>query len=98
MENREIIIIENCREYNHNGQIQTLIIWDRAVTCKFEEEEYPPFGTYLCLFLDALASLVLMIVTDSLTRTLEMDSPIQPQFSSFRLRHQPVTQNGMSLK
>ena len=53
-------------------------------------------------FLDALAYLDLMIethsLTHSLTRRLEVDSPIPPQFSSLRLRHQPVTQNGMSLK
>ena len=37
-------------------------------------------------FLDALASLVLMIVTDSLTDRLEIDSPIPPKVSSLRLR------------
>ena len=50
------------------------------------------------VFLDALASLLLMIKTHSRTRRLEIDSPILPQFSSLRLRHQAVTQNGMSLK
>ena len=55
-----------------------------------------------CIFLDGLASLVLMIETDSLTHSLtyrmEIDGTIPPQFSSLRLKHQPVTQNGMSLK
>ena len=48
-------------------------------------------------------------LTDSLTRRLEIDSLIPPQFSSLRLRHQSVTQmechskwnvtqKGMSLK
>ena len=53
------------------------------------------------LFLDALASLNLLIahsLTHSLTQRMEIDSPIPPQFSSLRLRHQSVTQNGMSLK
>ena len=38
------------------------------------------------MFLDALASLDLMTVTDSLTRRLEIDSPILTQVSSLRLR------------
>ena len=46
---------------------------------------------------NALASLVQMIVTHWLTHRMEIDSPIPPQFSSLRLRHQPITQNGMSL-
>ena len=40
-------------------------------------------------------------LTDSLTRRLEIYSPIPPQFSSLRLRQQPkwnVTHDGMSLK
>ena len=49
--------------------------------------------------LETLASLVQMIMThwlnDWLTDGLEIDSP---QFSSLRLRHKPVTQNGMALK
>ena len=49
------------------------------------------------IFLDAPASLDLLI-THSLTHRLEIDSPIPPQFLSLRLRHRPVTQNGMSLK
>ena len=39
-----------------------------------------------------------MIVTDGLTYRMEIDGPIPPQFSSLRLRHQPVTQNGMTLQ
>ena len=62
---------------------------------------YFPTNFDASIFLDALASLDLLIahsLTDSLTERLEIDSPIPPQFSSLRLRHQPVTQNGMSLK
>ena len=39
-----------------------------------------------------------MIVPHSQTRALEIYIPIPPKFSSLRLRHQPVTQNRMSLK
>ena len=49
-------------------------------------------------FLNALASLVLMFETHSQTYQMKIDGPIPPQFSSLKLRHQHVTQNGMSLK
>ena len=49
-------------------------------------------------FLDALATLGLMIVTHWLTDQMEIYYSIPPQVSPLKLRLQPVTQNGMSFK
>ena len=54
------------------------------------------------MFLDALASLGLMIIPDSQDR-MEIGCPILPEVLPLKLRHQTVTQNsvtqyGMSLK
>ena len=62
-----------------------------------ESYTYKRVECYLYTFLDALASLGLMIetdsLTDSLTRRLEIDSPSDSSDSS-----DLITQNGMSLK
>ena len=60
---------------------------EKSTLCKIALTFKPiPLGGVYRVFLDALASLVLMIVTHLLTKRLEIDSPIPPKASSLRLR------------